>query len=218
MTRALFQRTIQKHNQMQRSLFARFADPAFVREYDDFFEHFFEHDDIMSDDGFLFGEKFSKGKRSLDYDATKKEQGRTGKKAKATWISRSIENASEQRDGSQEAKETQSKCYRYHSSSTTEQGKTKTYTKRVFEDEDGHGYEIEERILPSGEALISQKKHENGKTEESHTLVNSLENKKVNASNESVALFNSRWDDLVSKGSRGKMLQNNDTPVETSEK
>ena len=80
---------------MQRSLFARFADPAFVREYDDFFEHFFEHDDIMSDDGFLFGEKFSKGKRSLDYDATKKEQGRTGKKAKATWSSRSIENASE---------------------------------------------------------------------------------------------------------------------------
>merc|ERR1712159_702819 len=69
------------------------ADPAFVREHGDFFEHFFEHDDIMSDDGFLFGEKFSKGKRSLDYDATKKEQGRTGKKAKATWSSRSIENA-----------------------------------------------------------------------------------------------------------------------------
>ena len=84
---------------MQRSLFARFADPAFVREYDDFFEHFFEHDDIMSDDGFLFGEKFSKGKRSLDYDATKKEQ-RTNRQEGQSYVEFKIrEKYKSKRDG-----------------------------------------------------------------------------------------------------------------------
>ena len=138
----------------------------------------------MSDDGFLFGEKFSKGKRSLDYDATKKEQGRTGKKAKAVEFKT---YASEQRDSSQEAKETQSKCYsiihlqpqnnlQKHTPNECLKMKTAMVMKL-------------RKSKPSGEALISQKKHENGKTEESHTLVNSLENKKVNASNESVALL-----------------------------
>ena len=58
-------------------------------------------------------------------------------------------------DGSQEAKETKVNVTDIIHLQPQNKVK-KNIHQTVFEDEDGHGYEIE-KILPSGEALISQK-------------------------------------------------------------
>merc|ERR1712159_443883 len=62
------------------------------------------------------------------------------------------------------------RSYSYHTSSITNNGETKTYTKRLYQDHNGHEYEVEEKILPNGHALIYEKEIEDKKIiKESHT-------------------------------------------------
>merc|ERR1712138_375130 len=55
------------------------------------------------------------------------------------------------------------RSYSYHTSSITNNGETKTYTKRLYQDHNGHEYEVEEKILPNGHALINEKEIEDKK-------------------------------------------------------
>merc|ERR1712070_541303 len=84
-----------------------------------------------------------------------------------------IVETKEEEEEEKEMFEPYHRSYSYHTSSITNNGETKTYTKRLYQDHNGHEYEVEEKLLPNGHALIYEKEIEDKKIiKESEQLLN----------------------------------------------
>merc|ERR1712093_325925 len=76
------------------------------------------------------------------------------------------------------------RSYSYHTSSITNNGETKTYRKRLYQDHNGHEYEVEEKLLPNGHALIYEKE--------------------VEEDEQAISNFNKEWEQLLNTENTSK--------------
>merc|ERR1712188_223211 len=132
----------------QREMLKHFANPSsFFNHQSLFIDEFFNDDEFLTPRGvFKTDPFFSRMKRAFDGEPEEEEEEK-------------------------EMFEPYHRSYSYHTSSITNNGETKTYTKRLYQDHNGHEYEVEEKILPNGHALIYEKEIEDKKIiKESHTL------------------------------------------------
>merc|ERR1712065_111333 len=124
-----------------------------------------------------------------------------------------VEETKEEEEEEKEMFEPYHRSYSYHTSSITNNGETKTYTKRLYQDHNGHEYEVEEKILPNGHALIYEKEIEDKKIiKESHTLRkknNNLLETKDEEDEQAISNFNKEWEQLLNTENTSKQAIEN---------
>lgn len=215
MSSALIQRPmLQKQQQQfmrnQRDLLNHFG-PFFGNQQDSFFDEFFnDHDFLTPLDVFNKDPFFSRMKRASDNEV---EKEREVKRPKAKIINEMRKN-DDGAETKEEMFEPYQRCYSYHTSSITNNGKTKTYTKRRYQDHKGYEYEVEEKVLPNGQALIYEKEIEDDKTiKESQHLRNHLEK---NVDKQAITNFNKEWEQMLNNNKK-KAIENIETTTKETE-
>ena len=246
MSRALVKRSLlQKQRQQlmkrQREMLKHFANPSsFFNHQSLFIDEFFNDDDFLTPRGvFKTDPFFSRMKRAFDGEP---EEEREVKRPKAKIMSQQpdeekqeddvemktndeiiVEETKEEEEEEKEMFEPYHRSYSYHTSSITNNGETKTYTKRLYQDHNGHEYEVEEKILPNGHALIYEKEIEDKKIiKESHTVRKKnnhlLETKDVEEDEQAISNFNKEWEQLLNtENTSKKAIENGEASNKNTE-
>merc|ERR1711959_379046 len=153
----------QQFMKRQREMLKHFANPSsFFNHQSLFIDEFFNDDDFLTPRGvFKTDPFFSRMKRAFDGEP---EEEREVKRPKAKIMSQQpdeekqeddvemktndeiiVEETKEEEEEEKEMFEPYHRSYSYHTSSITNNGETKTYTKRLYQNHNGHEYEVEEK-------------------------------------------------------------------------
>merc|ERR1712093_955848 len=234
--RSLLQKQRQQFMKRQREMLKHFGNPSFFNNQSLFIDEFFNDDDFLTPRGvFKTDPFFSRMKRAFDGEL---EEEREVKRPKAKIMSQHHDEEKQEDDVEmktndeimlEETKEEEEKemfepyhrSYSYHTSSITNNGETKSYTKRLYQDHNGHEYEVEEKVLPNGHALIYEKEIEDKKIiKESHTLRKNhlLETKDVEEDEQAISNFHKEWEQMLKiNNTSKKTIENGETTNKNTE-
>merc|ERR1712054_417214 len=219
--RSLLQKQRQQFMKRQREMLKHFANPSsFFNHQSLFIDEFFNDDEFLTPRGvFKTDPFFSRMKRAFDGEPEEEQEDDVEMKTNDEIM---VEETKEEEE-EKEMFEPYHRSYSYHTSSITNNGETKTYTKRLYQDHNGHEYEVEEKILPNGHALIYEKEIEDKKIiKESHTVRKKnnhlLETKDVEEDEQAISNFNKEWEQLLNtENTSKKAIENGEASNKNTE-